>query len=59
MAGDFPPQNGGQRWRTKMEYRGIGYETWKDGGFIVDIEGDEVFCDNLDAVKQLIDEYLG
>lgn len=42
-----------------MSYRGIDYEAWKDGGFIVDIEGDEVYCDNLDAVKQLIDEYLG
>lgn len=41
-----------------MEYRGINYEAWKDGGFIVDIEGDEIFCDTLDAVKQLIDEYL-
>lgn len=42
-----------------MEYKGINYETWKDCGFIVDIEGDEIFCETLDDVKQLINEYLG
>lgn len=41
-----------------MSYRGIDYEVWKDGGFIVCLCGDEIYCDNLDAVKQLIDEYL-
>lgn len=39
-------------------YRGIYFETWKDGGFIVDIAGDEVYCDNMDAVERLIDSYL-
>ena len=39
-------------------YRGIEYEVWKDGGFIVELGGDEVFCDNMKAVERVIDEYL-
>lgn len=39
-------------------YRGIYFEVWKDGGFIVDIGGDEVFCENLEEVERLIDNYL-
>ena len=39
-------------------YRGIYYEVWKDGGYIVDIAGDEVYCEDVEAVEKLIDNYL-
>ena len=39
-------------------YRGIDFEIWKDGGFIVCIQGDEIYCETMGAVESLIDEYL-
>ena len=41
-----------------MSYRGIDFETWKDGGFIVELMGDEIYFDTLKDVENFIDEYL-
>ena len=44
--------------KINMNYRGIEYELWKDGGFIVCLMGDEIYCETMQAVEALIDEYL-
>lgn len=57
-AGRRKPPGKGQDMKNTNSYRGIEFEAWKDGGFIVDIMGDEIFCDNISAVEKLIDNYL-
>lgn len=43
-------------------YRGIEYEVYKDLGtvlgYIVNIGSNEIYCNTLDAVYDVIDEYL-
>lgn len=43
---------------VENSYRGIMFESWHEGGYIVEINGDEIYCGNLDAVAATIDEYL-
>ena len=40
-----------------MLYRGVEYNIFGNG-FTVFIWGDEIYCENLDAVHKVIDEYL-
>ena len=39
-------------------YKGIDIEPWKDGGYIVELYGDEIYCDTTAEAKELIDSYL-